>query len=99
VLNNPTPSRYRNRFLAKVMVQQRMIDTMCFGIREIMFRGQANRYLPMPDYDSTGPEHVIMRRQGRLPLKNRHARTNVLSGREEEDKVCVAVAEKVVGQG
>jgi ATP-dependent DNA helicase RecG len=74
VLNNRTPSRYRNRFLAEAMVQLRMIDTMGFGIREIMFRGQANRYLPMPDYDTTGPEHVIMRLQGRF-LDENYSRT------------------------
>jgi ATP-dependent DNA helicase RecG len=74
VLNNRTPTRYRNRFLAEAMVQLRMIDTMGFGIREIMFRGQANRYLPMPDYDSTGPEHVIMRLQGRF-LDENYSRT------------------------
>jgi ATP-dependent DNA helicase RecG len=41
---------------------------------EIMFRGQANRYLPMPDYDTTGPEHVIMRLQGRF-LDENYSRT------------------------
>lgn len=70
VLHNRTPTRYRNRFLAEAMVQLRMIDILGFGIREIMFRGQANRYLPMPDYDSTGPAHVIMRLQGRFLDEN-----------------------------
>lgn len=74
VLRNRTPTRYRNRFLAEAMVQLRMIDTMGFGIREIMFRGQASRYLPMPDYDSTGPDHVIMRLQGRF-LDENYSRT------------------------
>lgn len=74
VLHNRTPTRYRNRFLAEAMVQLRMIDTMGFGIREIMFRGQANRYLPMPDYDNTGPDHVIMRLQGRF-LDENYSRT------------------------
>lgn len=74
VLNNRTPTRYRNRFLAEAMVQLRMIDTMGFGIREIMFRGQANRYLPMPDYDNTGPDHVVMRLQGRF-LDENYSRT------------------------
>lgn len=79
VLNNRTPTRYRNRFLAEAMVQLRMIDTMGFGIREIMFRGQANRYLPMPDYDSTGPAHVIMRLQGRF-LDENYSRTLLTHG-------------------
>ena len=70
VLHNRTPTRYRNRFLAEAMVQLRMIDTLGFGIREIMYRGQASRYLPMPDYDQTGPEHVVMRLQGRFIDEN-----------------------------
>jgi ATP-dependent DNA helicase RecG len=70
VLRNRTPSRYRNRFLAQAMVQLRMIDTIGLGIREIMYRGQARRYLPMPDYDETGPDHVIMRIQGRFIDEN-----------------------------
>jgi ATP-dependent DNA helicase RecG len=70
VLTNRTPTRYRNRFLAEAMVQLRMIDTMGLGIREIMYRGQANRYLPMPDYDEIGPAHVIMRLQGRFIDEN-----------------------------
>lgn len=47
-----------------------MIDTMGFGIREIMYRGQASHYLPMPDYDETGPAHVVMRLQGRFIDEN-----------------------------
>lgn len=74
VLKNRTPTRYRNRFLAEAMVQLRMIDTMGFGIREIMFLGQARRYLPMPDYDQTGPDHVVMRLQGRF-LDENYSRT------------------------
>ena len=70
VLTSRTPTRYRNRFLAEAMVQLRMIDTMGLGIREIMYRGQANRYLPMPDYDEIGPGHVIMRLQGRFIDEN-----------------------------
>lgn len=74
VLNNRMPTRYRNRFLAEAMVHLRMIDRMGFGIREIMYRGQANRYLPMPDYDKTGPDHVILRLQGRF-LDENYSRT------------------------
>ncbi len=70
VLRNKTPTRYRNRFLAEAMVHLRMIDTMGFGIRDVMFRGQASRLLPLPDYDSTGPEHVIVRLQGRFLDEN-----------------------------
>ena len=69
-LSDKTPSRYRNRLLAEAMVHLRMIDTMGFGIREVMFKGQADRLLPLPDYDKTGPDHVVLRLQGRFIDEN-----------------------------
>ena len=69
-LSDKTPSRYRNRLLVEAMVHLRMIDTMGFGIREVMYKGQASRLLPLPDYDKTGPDHVVMRLQGRLLDEN-----------------------------
>lgn len=65
-----TPTRYRNRFLAEAMVHLRMIDTMGFGIREVMWKGQARRYFPLPDFDLTVPGHVILRIQGRFIDEN-----------------------------
>lgn len=70
VLNGRTPRHYRNRFLAQAMVTLRMMDTMGFGIREVMFKGQARRYLPMPDYDLSEPSHVTMRLPGRFMDEN-----------------------------
>jgi ATP-dependent DNA helicase RecG len=70
VLRNRTPTRYRNRFLAEAMVNLRMIDTMGFGIREVMFRGQARRYLPLPEYDLSSAGHVILRLPGRFLDEN-----------------------------
>lgn len=66
VLGSRTPTRYRNRFLAEAMVNLRMIDTMGFGIREIMFRGQMRRYLPLPDFDLSDPAHVVLHLPGRF---------------------------------
>ena len=66
VLGNRTPSRYRNRFLAEAMVNLRMIDTMGFGIRDVMFRGQMKRYLPLPDFDLDDPGHVVLHLPGRF---------------------------------
>ncbi len=67
---NRTPSRYRNRALAQAMVHLRMIDTMGFGIREVMFKGQARRFFPLPDFDVSDPTHVILRLQGRFIDEN-----------------------------
>jgi ATP-dependent DNA helicase RecG len=65
-----SPRRYRNRHLAEAMVHLRMIDTMGFGIREVMWRGQAARYLPLPDFDLTEARHVTLRIQGRFIDEN-----------------------------
>ena len=65
-----TPTRYRNRLLAEAMVHLRMIDTMGFGIRDVMFKGQARRYFPLPDFDLTDPHHVVLRLQGRFIDEN-----------------------------
>lgn len=66
VLGNRTPGRYRNRFLAEAMVNLRMIDTMGFGIRDVMFRGQMKRYLPLPDFELNDPAHVLLHLPGRF---------------------------------
>lgn len=70
VLGNRTPRRYRNRFLTEAMVTLRMMDTMGFGIREVMFKGQARRYLPMPDYDLSDAKHVVLKLAGRFLDEN-----------------------------
>lgn len=64
VLENRTPTRYRNRFLAEAMVNLRMIDTMGFGIREVMFRGQMKRYLPLPEFEPGDPRQVVLHLPG-----------------------------------
>lgn len=65
-----TPTRYRNRLLAEAMVHLRMIDTMGFGIREVMWKGQARRYFPLPDFDLSDPGHVVLRLPGRFIDEN-----------------------------
>ncbi len=70
IRGNRSPRRYRNRFLAEAMVTFRMIDTMGFGIRDVMWKGQASRFLPLPDYDLTEPGHVKLRIQGRFLDEN-----------------------------
>ena len=52
------------------MVHLRMIDTMGFGIRELMWKGQACRYFPLPDFDLTDAGRVILRLPGRFIDEN-----------------------------
>jgi ATP-dependent DNA helicase RecG len=70
VLGNRSPSRYRNRLLAEAMVTLRMMDTMGYGIREVMFKGQVRRYLPLPDYDLREASHVTLRLPGQFIDEN-----------------------------
>ena len=59
VLGNKTPLHYRNPCLAQAMAELNMIDTMGYGIYSMHSR-QAERYLPMPDYDLSGTNVVRM---------------------------------------
>lgn len=70
VLGNRTPTRYRNKFLAEAMFSLRMMDTLGYGIREVMFRGQMARYLPLPDYDLNDAAHVVLHLPGRFIDEN-----------------------------
>ena len=70
VLGNRTPTRYRNKFLAEAMFNLRMMDTLGYGIREVMFRGQMARYLPLPDYDLSDPARVVLSLPGRFIDEN-----------------------------
>ncbi len=54
-----TPQRYRNRFLADAMVTVNMIDTMGYGIRR-MYQAQRDRFYPLPDYDLSNAEKVVV---------------------------------------
>lgn len=70
ILGDRIPARYRNRFLAEAMVNLRMIDTMGFGIREVMFRLQMQRYLPLPEFELTDGSHVVLRLPGAIIDEN-----------------------------
>lgn len=54
-----TPRRYRNPFLTQAMSELNMIDTMGYGIHSI-YKGQVQRYFPLPDYDLSQPDAVRM---------------------------------------
>ena len=54
-----TPSRYRNSWLAQAMVQLGMIDTMGYGIHT-MTVAQRKRYFPLPDYEKSTANKVVL---------------------------------------
>lgn len=54
-----TPRRYRNPFLTQAMAELNMIDTMGYGIH-LIYRGQVQRYFPLPDYDLSQASAVKM---------------------------------------
>lgn len=64
-LGEITPQRYRNRFLADAMVNVNMIDTMGYGIRR-MYLEQRKRFYPLPDFDLSNPNKVLVTIYGKL---------------------------------
>ena len=69
ILGEKTPKHYRNPFLAQAMVNVKMIDTQGYGIHT-MYEKQRERYLPMPDYDESSPNKVILRLPGSIIDEN-----------------------------
>ncbi|MGC1181496.1 ATP-binding protein [Legionella sp.] len=65
IAGHKTPQSYRNPCLAQAMVEIGMIDTMGYGIHE-MYRGQARRYFPLPDYDLSESNTVKIIIYGRI---------------------------------
>ena len=59
IQGDKTPRRYRNPFLTQAMAELNMIDTMGYGIH-LIYRGQVQRYFPLPDYDLSQPGAVKM---------------------------------------
>lgn len=66
-----TPHRYRNPWLADVMVELKMIDTVGYGIYR-MTKSQRSRYLPLPDYQKTSVQRVVLEVLGR-PIDERYS--------------------------
>ena len=59
------PRKYRNQFLAQAMANIKMIDTEGFGIHK-MFVSQKERWLPMPDYDKSDNDNVVLTLPGNV---------------------------------
>ena len=65
ITGEKTPKSYRNPALVKAMVNIKMIDTQGYGIHK-MFQSQKNRYLPMPDYDLSTSNEVVLNLPGTI---------------------------------
>lgn len=82
---------YRNPFLAEAMVNLNMIDTQGGGIKR-MFLAQRRRFFPMPDFDLSQPERVIVNLQGRI-LDERY--TRLLMSRTDLDLSTIMLLDRV----
>jgi len=85
------PSIYRNPFLAAAMVNLNMIDTQGGGIKR-MFRLQVERFFPLPDYDLTEPERVVVTVRGEI-LDEQYSR--MLMERSDLDLWQVMLLDKI----
>ena len=85
------PEIYRNHFLAEAMVNLNMIDTQGGGIKK-MFQTQMKRYFPMPDYDLSGSNRVVVKIQGQV-LDEKY--TRLLMERTDLDLWTVILLDKV----
>ena len=59
------PPFYRNQLLADAMVKFHMIDTATSGIKKI-YRIQKEKFFPMPDYDLTTVNQVLVKVYGKI---------------------------------
>lgn len=85
------PEAYRNHFLAEAMVNLNMIDTQGGGIKK-MFQTQMKRYFPMPDYDLSESNRVVVKIQGQV-LDEKY--TRLLMERTDLDLWTVILLDKV----
>lgn len=70
VIERDAPEEYyRNQFLANAMVNLNMIDTIGSGIKK-MFILQMQRYFPLPNYDLTQHNKVIVKIIGKIIDEN-----------------------------
>lgn len=66
VIEQDAPQEYyRNTFLTDAMVNLNMIDTIGSGIKR-MFLKQKERFFPLPDFDLSDPQKVVVKIAGRI---------------------------------
>src|SRR3990170_2287693 len=91
IKSDAPPEVYRNPFLAQAMVNLNMIDTIGSGIKR-MFTLQRQRSFPMPDYELSDPNKVVVRLTGRILDENY---TQLLMRQTEIDLMDVIALDKV----
>jgi ATP-dependent DNA helicase RecG len=82
---------YRNPFLAEAMVNLNMIDTQGGGIKR-MFQTQRRRFFPLPDFDLSNPERVVVEIPGRI-LDERY--TRLLMANTDLDLATIMLLDRV----
>ncbi|WP_010136326.1 RNA-binding domain-containing protein [Ochrovirga pacifica] len=85
------PEYYRNAFLADAMVNLNMIDTIGSGIKR-MFLKQKERFFPMPDFDLSDANKVIVKIPGRIWDENY---TKLLMSKTDLDLKTVVLLDRV----
>jgi len=92
VIRQDSPSAVRrNPFLVGAMVNLNMIDDRGGGIKK-MFRSQMERFFPLPDYDLTQLDKVIVKIKGRI-LDKKY--TQLLIRNRDVDLSTVMLLDKV----
>ena len=92
VIRRNAPSElYRNLWLTQAMINLNMIETIGSGIRK-MFLMQRQRNFPLPDYDLSEAQRVLVKLTGRILDENY---TNLLLSHTELDLFDVIALDKV----
>ncbi|MBC7449963.1 MAG: transcriptional regulator, partial [Cytophagales bacterium] len=92
VIEQDAPQEYyRNVFLAEAMVNLNMMDTIGSGIKR-MFEEQRNRFFPLPDYDLSDINKVVVRVSGRIWDENY---TRLLMSKTDLDLKTVILLDRV----
>lgn len=92
VIEQDSPQEfYRNAFLAEAMVNLNMIDTIGSGIKR-MFQEQRNRFFPLPDFDLSDHQKVVVRIAGRIWDENY---TRLLISKTDLDLKTVILLDRV----
>lgn len=92
VIEQDAPQEYyRNQFLADAMVNLNMIDIIGSGIKR-MFLKQKERFFPLPDFDLSDPNKVVVKIAGRIWDENY---TKLLMSKTDLDLKTVVLLDRV----